>query len=353
MSGSTSKKRKQINIIDLASDSDDDFPSISATSLKKSKTSQSQSPTVKLESDSGIGSPSDSDASVHIKSEPTWDERSHISNATYDIYSKLVPRTSVKYLHSPRFVEVIKKAAIQTRVTIIYNVTIDQAVEEFRRLIALKTFYKDQNAEMLSPTPLMDTLWHAAILDTRFYAELQKALGCVLHHRPEGASDNEAEARKLRLASMEALYTVYFTSKPSGSEVVVPVQKLHQPNTPPALNPLNGPRELPIAAATIAPSEQVPTPAPASQSGNMGEDKSQSDKITVSVREHNMVTFFRIRRTTPVEKLCKAYLEKHELSWNSRRILYDGKRVEVGKSLQDHGIEDSDIIEVYLEQNEC
>ena len=41
----------------------------------------------------------------------------------------------------------------------------------------------------------MDEIWHAAILDTQFYASLQEALGVVIHHRPEGASDKEAAQR--------------------------------------------------------------------------------------------------------------------------------------------------------------
>jgi|TARA_R110002060_G_scaffold27509_8_gene37363 hypothetical protein len=51
----------------------------------------------------------------------------------------------------------------------------------------------------------MDEIWHAAILDTQFYASLQEALGVVIHHRPEGASDKEAAQRTKRLSVMEGV----------------------------------------------------------------------------------------------------------------------------------------------------
>lgn len=58
----------------------------------------------------------------------------------------------------------------------------------------------------------MDELWHAAILDTQFYAHLQDALDVILHHRPSGAS--ETEARENRLAAMKSVYTAFFGGTP-------------------------------------------------------------------------------------------------------------------------------------------
>ena len=62
----------------------------------------------------------------------------------------------------------------------------------------------------------MDELWHAAILDTKLYADLQEALGLVLHHRPSGASDQESEHREKRLTVMEAIYRASFSTEPLG-----------------------------------------------------------------------------------------------------------------------------------------
>lgn len=59
----------------------------------------------------------------------------------------------------------------------------------------------------------VDELWHAAILDTEFYAELQSALKQVLHHRPAGISEI---AKPIRLEAMKNLYTTLFLSDPLG-----------------------------------------------------------------------------------------------------------------------------------------
>jgi len=61
----------------------------------------------------------------------------------------------------------------------------------------------------------VDDLWHAAILDTKFYTDLQNSL-LVLHHRPAGASAQESEQREKRLATMKALYKVFFSADPIG-----------------------------------------------------------------------------------------------------------------------------------------
>lgn len=60
----------------------------------------------------------------------------------------------------------------------------------------------------------MDQIWHAAILDTQFYADLQAALGKLLHHRPSGASEHKD--KQMRLDTMTALYAGFFSAEPLG-----------------------------------------------------------------------------------------------------------------------------------------
>jgi hypothetical protein len=52
------------------------------------------------------------------------------------------------------------------------------------------------------------------ILDTNFYADLQAALGLILHNQPSGASDQEAESRGKRLTVMKAIYNAFFLTNP-------------------------------------------------------------------------------------------------------------------------------------------
>lgn len=73
----------------------------------------------------------------------------------------------------------------------------------------------------------MDKLWHAAILDTQFYKNLQVALDFNLRHRPAGASEKESEQRKKRLETMNGLYRAFFATEPT-------VLSVHKPVTPAA-----------------------------------------------------------------------------------------------------------------------
>lgn len=81
------------------------------------------------------------------------------------------PPEGIVFLFSTRFSEALKDPALQA--TLLYDVTAEQVIEELRRLLAIKTLMEDHKADKISSTSLMDAMWHAAILDTQFYADLQ------------------------------------------------------------------------------------------------------------------------------------------------------------------------------------
>lgn len=57
-------------------------------------------------------------------------------------------------------------------------------------------------------------MWHAAILNTKFYEELQSSLGATLHHNPAGAEDADRKNRQTRLENMKATYCHFFDKEP-------------------------------------------------------------------------------------------------------------------------------------------
>lgn len=60
----------------------------------------------------------------------------------------------------------------------------------------------------------MENLWHAVVLETVWYGELQAALGFTFHHRSSGSHDQESEQRENRLLVMKCIYNTYFGAEP-------------------------------------------------------------------------------------------------------------------------------------------
>lgn len=58
----------------------------------------------------------------------------------------------IAFLFSPRFFETLQATA--ENVADEYMITLEEAIEEFRRLVAMKTFADDQYATKISPSPL-------------------------------------------------------------------------------------------------------------------------------------------------------------------------------------------------------
>lgn len=72
-----------------------------------------------------------------------------------------------------------------------------ERVKEYERFMELKAAAKDWNAELLSPSPLVDLVWHAHALDTRRYpAECRSAFKRVIHHDPDGGEDRAARQKR-------------------------------------------------------------------------------------------------------------------------------------------------------------
>ncbi len=98
----------------------------------------------------------------------------------------------------------------------IYKVSPERAGEEFVRFCFLKYLVRDEKAEILSPTPLMDHVWHQALLDTHFYDRLEGVLEMRLHHNPSlsDSDDVTSIARFQRVSEMRVRYKEAFGADP-------------------------------------------------------------------------------------------------------------------------------------------
>lgn len=98
-----------------------------------------------------------------------------------------------------------KRKAIAEHCTKQYSWTPSRAlrlVHEFcDRFIAIKKATGDYDATVVSPSYLIDCVWHVALLHTHFYHDL-----CgdnYIHHRPEGSSEGDAQDERYERTLIE------------------------------------------------------------------------------------------------------------------------------------------------------
>lgn len=86
---------------------------------------------------------------------------------------------------------------------------------EYRRFLALTRHYPDQ---AIVPSKIVDTFWHAHILDTQAYApDCQRQFGFFLHHFPYFGMRGPEDAQSLGSAYDDTLelYETHFGAPPA------------------------------------------------------------------------------------------------------------------------------------------
>merc|ERR1712002_39249 len=81
------------------------------------------------------------------------------------------------------------------------------------------------------------------------------------------------------------------------------------------------------------------------------ETKTEDNHINLKVvGADNSEVHFKIKKTTQLKKLKQAYADRHGVSLNSLRFLFDGQRIADDMSPKQLEMEEGDVIEVYQEQ---
>ena len=96
------------------------------------------------------------------------------------------------------------------------------AINEYKRFLQLKQSHLGKS---LSPSKLMDAVWHIHILDTKMYSsDCQRIFGKFLHHAPSyGPFESFSDENRLKngLNLMAQLYQNQFGSLPAGLTVSI------------------------------------------------------------------------------------------------------------------------------------
>ena len=79
----------------------------------------------------------------------------------------------------------------------------------YKQFIELKVILKDWNALLLSPSLMVDQIWHLHVLDTKVYSRACLQL-CdeIIHHDPDG--DVDEGKRKLRVQRTKETFMDHF-----------------------------------------------------------------------------------------------------------------------------------------------
>ncbi|ATY63052.1 ubiquitin-like modifier SUMO, putative [Cordyceps militaris CM01] len=75
-----------------------------------------------------------------------------------------------------------------------------------------------------------------------------------------------------------------------------------------------------------------------------------SEHLNIKVTDNNNEVFFKIKRTTKLEKLMTAFCERQGRSMTAVRFLFDGTRVQPTDTPDNLEMADGDTLEVHQEQ---
>ena len=185
----------------------------------------------------------------------------------------------------------------------------------------------------------MDELWHAIILDTQLYIEVQDALGYTLHHRPSGASEEESELREKRLTVMKSIYRTYFLTDPLESA------------------PPRRPRRLQHLMKSIYRAcfltDHLGSARP-TQPGRLQLFSNLRNPIAISVKTTTgMETTMTVGKRTTIDGVKSAIQDSMGIPPDQQRLIYAGKLLENGRTLEHYGIDNDAVLYLLLTLRGC
>jgi len=200
--------------------------------------------------------------------------------------------------------------------SVIFHVTANEAVVEFRRLMELKASAHDTEGTQLGPTSLMDFMWHTAILDTRDYANTQAQLGLLLHHRPLGVTPSAEERlqREQRRARLIEQYRARYQTAPLDADI----------------------GSASISTTTTSTSGLLPSPSPSSSQPLMQIFvKTLTGKtVTLDVDASDSIQVVKEKLAQNLSATCDVVATRHP-----PRLIFAGRELEDDRTLLDYNIQ--------------
>jgi len=202
-------------------------------------------------------------------------------------------------------------------------------MDDYRRFLALKAAAEKLNPIgfahcLFSPTPEMDQVWHAHILDTRLYMEACAAMGAkdaFVHHDPHGGDDPDVQ--RARRAFTKAAFTKCYDGLPASKWPPTAMEIIEGAG-------LHTDDEEEDDSDDEGPVRPAKRPRPRSDDAIM---------IFVKTMDGRTITLRALSKDTTV-KAVKALLHAAgEAPPEEQRIVFAGKQLEDDRTMDDYNIQ--------------
>jgi len=189
-----------------------------------------------------------------------------------------------------------------------------KVLKAYRQFLLLKKHFQDWDATILSPSGPVDQMWHQHLLDVTHYCHDTIVLcGHVVGHNPDGALDAAMKTHRTK-TTRDAL--VEHFGSDFNMEMWLTQAELH------------------VQEERLAVDNDGP--------------------ITIRVRDQTgEETFFKVKRSTELNKLFITYAKSHDVNIESLVFLIDGEKMDGQLSAADYDMDDQDQLDVRLEQRGC
>ena len=198
----------------------------------------------------------------------------------------------------------------------------DAALEGYRQFMKLKILQEDWDADKLSPSLIIDRVWHSHILDTKSYARACNAYaGHMIHHNPDGGLNQEERSERIKITQATLIGLC-------GNKFDKEVWSFGQ---------------------------DITTSDPTSSNENKRRRVSEAELITIILQDQVGVgTYFKVRRNQKLGKVFDLYAQRRGFPRrHSLRFNLDGDRVLPNQTPLLLEMEENDVINVSLEQSGC
>ena len=222
-------------------------------------------------------------------------------------------------------------------------VDIFELLQEYKKFLAIKVIAKDATAPIhLSPSALIDKVWHLHILHTAKYRAACSALGAFIDHDPEGALSSDS-VRENRLLLATTHYRIIF-NYPAPAEFWA---LKHE-----------------VADATVDLTNESDSSddgrdnrkrkrsrSSDSSKGQSGETNSRIlvRVLTLNGESHSVAC----RPSDCVEKLKDRIRKLFGTPRDSQRLTFGGRQLEDGKALSHYKIQDGSCVHIVLKLTGC